>query len=253
MTFSYGFIFFISNLVGTIVGVLFLVLSLHFFKNKDSHKKLIPIKCVFFFLIILEIIKIMYLISATGEFKPKSYPIIYCSCAMYFYFIIGFIDKDCTLVRIAKGNMIFVFLVMGFLYYVSFPGLDRTGNLEALFLNTHSRLYHILLFYVAIYMIVTKLYDFRLKDCIPVGLFNASYFTFCTILSIFIGGEISNFGPESVELYWFYDIFGYATGNILLGIIAIFLSILCYLFVLGIKKINKKRIEQKNNRQIDIH
>ena len=39
----------------------------------------------------------------------------------------------------------------------------------------------------------------------------------------------------------------------LLGIIAIFLSILCYLFVLGIKKINKKRIEQKNNRQIDIH
>lgn len=102
-------------------------------------------------------------------------------------------------------------------------------------------------------MIVTKLYDFRLKDCIPVGLFNASYFTFCTILSIFIGGEISNFGPESVELYWFYDIFGYATGNILLGIIAIFLSILCYLFVLGIKKINKKRIEQKNNRQIDIH
>ncbi len=26
-----------------------------------------------------------------------------------------------------------------------------------------------------------------------------------------------------------------------------------YLFVLGIKKINKKRIEQKNNRQIDIH
>ena len=34
MTFSYGFIFFISNLVGTIVGVLFLVLSLHFFKNK---------------------------------------------------------------------------------------------------------------------------------------------------------------------------------------------------------------------------
>ena len=62
MTFSYGFIFFISNLVGTIVGVLFLVLSLHFFKNKDSHKKLIPIKCAFYFLIILEIIKTLFIL-----------------------------------------------------------------------------------------------------------------------------------------------------------------------------------------------
>ncbi len=246
MTYSYGLIFFLSNLIGTILGVLFLVLSLHFFKNKDSHSKLIPIKIAFFFLVILEVIKIYYLISKNGTFNPKSYPIIYCSSAMYFYFIIAFIDKDNILVRIAKANMIFVFIVMGSLYYVSFPGLENSGDLQSLLLNIHSRTYHILLFYVALYMIIVKLYDFRFKDSIPVGIFNASYFTFCTILSIFIGGEISNFGPESVELYWFYDIFGYATGNVLLGIIAIFVSILCFSFVKLIKHLNKIRIDKKS-------
>lgn len=229
MEYSFRLVFFVCNLLGTIIGVLFLALSLKFFKNKPYEKKIIPIRIAFFFLLILELIKIYYLISKNSTFNPKSYPIIYCSCAIYFYAIIGFSKKETIMTRLAKGNMIFVFTVMGILYHLIFPNLDKTTNLQGFVLHVHSRVYHILLLYVAIYMIVNKMYDFRFKDSVIVAIFNSSYFAFCTILSIFIGGEISNFGPESVELYWFYDIVGYASGNLILMILASIICLLTYL------------------------
>ena len=239
--YSFRLVFFVCNLLGTILGVLFLVLSLRFFKDKPYEKKIIPIRIIFFFLIIMEVIKIYYLISAGGTFNPKSYPIIYCSCAMYFYGIIAFNKKENAITRLAKGNMIIVFTVMGLLYYVSFPGLNNYTNLEGFILHIHSRVYHIILLYGAIYMLVNKMYDFRMKDSVIVAVYNSAYFIFCTILSIFIGGEISNFGPESTELYWFYDIVGYANGNLILCIIASILSLLVYFSVNSL--IKKKQVE----------
>ncbi|MGM9859047.1 MAG: hypothetical protein ACI311_07390 [Bacilli bacterium] len=246
MQYSYRLVFFVCNLLGTIIGALFLTLSLKFCKDKDYSKKVIPIKVAFFFLVILEIIKIYYLISTHGTFNPKSYPLIYCSSAMYFYAIIGFSKKENVIVRTAKGNMIFVFLVMGILYHISFPRLNSSTNLEGFILNVHSRVYHILLMYVAIYMIANKMYDFRFKDSIAVAVFNCSYFAFCTIMSIFIGGEMSNFGPESVELYWFYDKVGYATGNLILCILATIVSLLCYLIANLIINTRNKNIKEKH-------
>lgn len=236
MDYSFRLVFFVCNLLGTIFGILFLFLSLKFFKDKPYEKKIIPIRVVFFILVFLEIIKIYYLISAHGTFNPKSYPIIYCSCAMYFYGIIGFSKKDNIVSRVAKANMIIVFIVMGVLYHFIFPGLDKTTNLEGFILHIHSRVYHILLMYVAIYMLINKMYDFRFKDCIFLAIFNSSYFIFSTILSLFIKGEISNFGPESAELSWFYDIVGYAPGNLILCILASLFSVLIYSSINFFKK-----------------
>ena len=47
--YSTGFVFFISNLVGTILGLIFLVLGVSLCFNKDYKTKLIPLKVMFFF------------------------------------------------------------------------------------------------------------------------------------------------------------------------------------------------------------
>lgn len=246
MKYEIGFAYLISNTVGTILGVLFLILSLVLTRKKGYREKVIPIRVLFFFLVTLEIIKIFFLIGDTGAFNPKSYPIIYCSSSMYFYAIIGFGKEDSRAVRLAKGAVIIPFFVMGILYYVSFPGLgNRMTDLRGLILHTHSRTYHLLMLYAAIYMIAAKMYDFRFKDFIPVSMYSACYFQAATFLSLFIGGEISNFGPRSPELGWLYEKTGYATGNLMLGITAIFVGFLVYGGIALIRMWIKKSKEKK--------
>ena len=247
--YSTGFVFFISNLVGTILGLIFLVLCVSLCFNNDYKTKLIPLKVMFFFLVTLEIIKIYYLIASTPGFRPKSYPIIYCSSVMYLLFIVCWTKKDSLINRMGKGALIIPFLVMGILYHFVFPNMDRMMSLRNFILNVHSRTYHLLAMYVAIYMIIMKLYDFRFKDFLPVSMYSAIYFQFCTILSLLIGGEISNFGPLSKELGFLYEITGYATGNLLLGVLAIFVGFIAY----GSIYLIRKRIDNKRNKLVNVH
>lgn len=117
-------------------------------------------------------------------------------------------------------------------------------NLRNFILNVHSRVYHILAFFAALYMIIVHLYDFRFKDFLPVSSYSAIYFQCCTFLSIAIGGEISNFGTNSQELIGYYNVVGYATGNLYLGIAAIFLSFIIYYIIYIIRK-NKSSNKQE--------
>ena len=94
-----------------------------------------------------------------------------------------------------------------------------------------------------------KLYDFRFKDFLIVSGYSAIYFQFCTVLSLLIGVEISNFGPLRKELGFLYEITGYATGNLLLGVLAIFIDFIVYESIYLIRK----RIDNKRNKLVDVN
>lgn len=237
-----------ANLIGTVFLVVFLIIGFKkYAKSDDYYTKIKPIKFVFWFLLILEIAKIIAHIAKNGTWNPKAFPIIYCSIAMYVYAIISYGKKDSLPVRMAFFNSVIPFVVIGALYWVSFPTIDwslvtRYGYI----MNLHSRLYHFCNLAVAFYIIGTKLYTFEFKDWLPAAIVNASYFVMATILSLFIGGEISNFGPESAELKnIFYAHTGYATGNLILALLCFALSFLLFLTINGIRNSSRKKKQFK--------
>lgn len=239
-----------ANFIGILFLVIFLIVGLRkYAKSDDYSTRIKPIRFVFWFLLILEIAKIIAHIAMNGDWNPKAWPIIYCSIAMYVYAIISYGKKDSLPVKMAFFNSVIPFIVIGSLYLVSFPNVDWSGITPyGYIMNLHSRLYHFCNFAVAIYIIVTKLYKFEFKDWVPTAMANAGYFVFCTVLSLFVGGEISNFGPKSVELYnIFYVHTGYATGNLILALLCFVLSFLLFLTINSIRNRVNKRKQLKNS------
>lgn len=232
-----------ANALGTAFLVVFLLVAFRKYAKSDDYiTKVKPIRFMFWFLALLEIGKIIYHIAYNKTWSPKAFPIIYCSIAMYVYALIGYGKKDSLIVRVAMFNSIVPFIIIGLLYWVSFPNIDW-GNVSLFgyIMNMHSRLYHFANLAISFYVIGSRIYKFDFKDWLPCALANAGYFVLATILSLFIGGEISNFGPNSSELGFFYDFVGYATGNL---IIIFLVFIMAYLiFKVGdiIKKAIKKR------------
>lgn len=239
-----------ANFIGIVFLVIFLIIGFKKYgKSEDYRTRIKPIKFVFWFLLILEIAKIITHISINGYWNPKAWPIIYCSIAMYVYAIISYGKKDSLPVKMAFFNSIIPFIVIGSLYLFIFPEVNWGGVTPyGYIMNLHSRLYHFCNFAVAIYIIGTKLYTFEFKDWVPAAIANAGYFVFCTVLSLFVGGEISNFGPESPELVpYLYKFTGYATGNLVLALLCFVLSFLLFLTINEIKNSVNKKKQLKNS------
>lgn len=238
-----------ANLLGTIFLVVYLLVAFKKYgKEEDYYKRIKPIRFMFWFLAVLEVGKIIYHIAHNGNWNPKAFPIIYCSSAMYIYAIIGYGKKDSLPVRIALFSSIIPFLVVGSLYWVSFP--NKNWNNVTLFgyiMNLHSRLYHFANLAVAFYVLGTKMYRFEFKDWVPTSAINGVYFLFSTVGSLFIGGEISNFGPNSIELKNFYKFTGYATGNL---IIIFVVFIVGFTLFKTIDIIREKNIKTRGNNSI---
>ena len=80
---------------------------------------------------------------------------------------------------------------------------------------------------IAIYMISSKIYVFERKSTYTTFLFFAAYTTFAAALSLFIGEDISLFGPNSSYLGILFNNFGFGAGMLVL-------LILIYLVSLGL-------------------
>lgn len=224
-----------SNGLGVCFAVVFLVVSLIKYKNKPYKQKVKPLWFLTVLFIVLEIIKIFYHISVKGEYPMQRYPFVFCSLVMYFYPLICLTKETNVLSRSARAISIAPSIVLGVGYLVAFS--DATGaTLYPFLMNLHSRFYHFAMFGGALYMIFVGLYDFPIKDFFFTGIISGAYFLICTVVSIFMGGNLSYFGPTTTITKPLYDVFGYAVGNILFAIIAFIASLLVYGAVYVIKK-----------------
>lgn len=235
--FYYG----ISNGAGVLFTVVFLAVCIPRFKNADYKRKCKPLRFVFILLILLEIAKIGYHIADTGSYPPQRYPIVFCSLTMYVYPILCHADKDKLPARISAALAIIPSVVIGGMYLFVTPAAH--GNTWYSFImNLHSRFYHFCMFAGAIYMLATNMYDFRFQDWFPVCNTVNAYFLFCTVMSLFLGGDISYFGPNSKPMSLVYDTFGYVVGNVLLCIVVYLVGLTVYGGVRFVKeKLLKKR------------
>jgi hypothetical protein len=184
------------------------------FKDKSDEKKLLPIIVVWVALTLAEIWKIFYLITIDGEFRPLRYPFVFCSIVLYTFPLFCF--KQNKLSNVAKSLSVIPSIAAFILFeavQVSYP-----MNL----MQAHSYFFHSSMVTVAIYLLTVRLYRFKFNDFFSLSVSLGLYVAFCVCVSLFIGADISIFGPQSGNLAIVYNNFGYVPGNIIL-IILVFL------------------------------
>ncbi|MBQ7306970.1 MAG: YwaF family protein [Clostridia bacterium] len=224
----------IPNTIGVLFNIIFLYFAIKKYKDKSYKERVKPLKFLAIMLITLELIKIYTYIGQNQNFTPARYPIIYCSFIMYAYPIIYTAKENSVASRIAKGISAITGLVIGGLFLVFCP--DENYTIELFYHNLHSRFYHFGMLAGAIYIIAVNLYDFRFRDFYICGLTVSAYMLFCTIFSIFLGGDISYFGPNRSPLRFIYNIFGYCVGNTFVIMLVMLLSLLGFFVANFIKK-----------------
>ncbi len=210
---------YILPLIITVIGIsLYVVFFTLKYKNSSEEEKMKPIKWLYALLVITEIFKIFYLIMQNGEFRPLRYPLVFCSTV--FYTIPLFIYKT-KLSKIGKITTVFV----GIIAFVLFAAVQWMYKMSLI--QGHSYFFHGAMMAIAVYMISSKIYTFERKSFYTMFLFLAVYTTFAAALSLFIGEDISLFGPNSSYLGIIFNNFGYGAGILIV-------LILYYLVSLGL-------------------
>ena len=210
---------YILPLIITVIGIsLYVVFFTLKYKNSSEEEKLKPIKWLYALLVITEILKIFYLIMQNGEFRPLRYPLVFCSTI--FYTIPLFMYKT-KLSKIGKITTVFV----GIIAFVLFAAVQWMYKMSLI--QGHSYFFHGAMMAIAVYMICSKIYTFERKSFYTMFLFLAVYTTFAAALSLFIGEDISLFGPKSSYLGIIFNNFGYGAGILIV-------LILYYLVSLGL-------------------
>jgi len=210
---AFYYIYLFSSLA--IVVPLIIWLSI---KNKKETltNKLKPIKYIWITLIILEVLKIWWLIYELGSLPPNRFPLVFCSIILYTCPLFCF--KETKLSEAARGLSIIPAMIatMAFLILPGDIRLQFPHTFTTYILAAHSFLFHTIMMGIAIYMIVVKIYVFKRNNYIPAFLAYATYIGIATGLSLLIGADISIFGPDSPNLGIIYDIAGYLPGQIAL-------------------------------------
>lgn len=202
-----------------LIAVFVVVFTLRF-KNADEKAKMFPVKLAFWVLIGCEVFKIFYLIKQNGSYAPSRFPYVFCSMVMFAYPLFCFKKNKFSNVAMAY-SVIPSFIVMA-LFIAIQPGMKMS------LIQGHSYLYHGLMTAVGIYLLTSKLYKFKFSDFFSLGLLLCGYVAFSTVLSLFIGADISYFGPKSSYLSILYKPFGYAVGNLILCFVIMLLCFVVY-------------------------
>ena len=231
--------YFIPNTVGVIFSIFFILYFGLKYKDSSYKDKLKPIKYLAVLLIALEIVKIFWRISYNGNFQPGTYPLIFCSFVMYFYPIICCTEENSLPSRVCKAISIVPCVIMGILYVFINPYINNP-TMTSFINNFHSRFYHFCMFAAAVYMLVTKMYDFRFSDHFPVTITVSMYLLFSCVISIFLKTDISLFTINSKYFGFIYKRFGYCVGNILLMILLYVISLSVYWFINRALKVRLK-------------
>ena len=210
---------YILPLIITVIGIaIYVVIFTLKYKNSSEEEKMKPIKWLYALLVITEIWKIFHLIMQNGEFRPLRYPLVFCSTI--FYTIPLFMCKT-KLSKIGKTATVFV----GVIAFVLFAAIQWMYKMSLI--QGHSYFFHGAMMAISVYMISSKIYTFERKGFYTMFLFLAAYTTFAAALSLFIGEDISLFGPKSSYLGIIFNNFGYGAGILIL-------LILYYLVSLGL-------------------
>lgn len=223
----------ITLLVGLVITIFLAIFGGIKLKNKDYKTKNLPVLICWIILIVLEVMKIYYLIGKDQAFYPNRYPIVFCSIVMFLYPL--FVFRPTKYSDVAMGfsvlpNLIAVIFV---LLTVGNNQLVRTDGSFSI-IHFHSIVYHLIMFGCALYLIIVRLYRFKMKDSISVSAILVGYVLMATALSVFIGGDISFFGPgfnSSPVLGFLYNKIGYAVGNLLLSVVLSLLCVVVYFFI----------------------
>lgn len=205
----------IITILGIVAYVVFFTIK---YKNSTEEDKMKPIKWLYALLVITEILKIFYLIKENGEFRPLRYPLVFCSTV--FYTVPLFIFKT----KLSEfGKVATVYLcVVSFVLFAAIQWMYKMSLIQG-----HSYFFHGAMMAIATYMITSKIYTFDKKKFFDMFIFLEVYVTFAAVLSLFIGEDISLFGPNSSYLGFIFNTFGYFAGVLIL-------HILFYLVCLGI-------------------
>lgn len=182
---------------------------------------MLPIKIIWVVLVVFEVLKLGHMIATNSikvdgvdinspAFVPLRYPFVFCSLCMYTYPL--FIFKKNKLSDSAMAFSVIPF----FITFLAAAINNSNPSYIFEFWHAHSYGFHYLMGAVSVYLITSGLYKFKLKDWFRIFVWFGGYIALSTIISLFIGADMSIFGPESGFVGFLYDGFGYATGNLLL-------------------------------------
>ena len=237
----------IPNIIGFILGAIFILIFFPRTRNKTYKEKLKPLIIVYATLIVAEVAKIIGRILMEDVMVAGIWPVIFCSFLMYTLPIIVHCDPNRLVTRVAKGVTMIVGFVIGFSYIFSYPTYTGDPTFFSYFFNYHSRIYHLIMLASAVYLILIGAYDFRFKDFLPVALVCSLYFHFSGTVSIVLGDSLSFFGPRSQYLSWYYDVLGVFAGNMILSILATGIGAGVYSLInVGMRSFKNKKSQLKN-------
>ena len=189
------------------------------FKDKSYDQKLRPIRYLLFFLIALEVVKVFWLIAFHGVLHPLRFPIVFCSIILYAYPLFAF--KNNRFSDAAKSLSVFPSIIAGLAFLIlpsSISPEQLAGHPASLVyaLASHSFLFHFLMIGIAIYILATGIYTVRKNNYFAAFLAMSTYIAIATAISLYIGNDISIFGPNSGFLGFLYDAVGYVPGQLVI-------------------------------------
>lgn len=215
MFYTQGTLYYILfGIVGALTAV-WVTLIIKKFKGADYAKKLLPIKVLFGVLVVLEVIKIFWLISFGKSLSPGRYPLVFCSLVLYAYPLFCF--KDNKFSEVGKAVAVIPSLIAGLVFLIYPVDLAPVAYYPALkyFIATHSMFFHLAMVGTAIYIVAVGIYKFEFRKYFECFLALAVYILGAATVSMFIGGDISLFGPNGGVLHFVYDMFGFVPGLVL--------------------------------------
>ena len=236
----------IPAIISLILIVTYVVVFTKFYKNKSETEKLLPIKIIFWIIIALEIWKIFYLIGKDGGYYPNRYPIVFCSLVMFLYPMFCF--KKNRFSDIAMGFSVIPSIIV----YIAFLAVQWQYNMNLM--NAHSFFYHGSMLAVAIYLITSKLYKFEFKKFYNLFLLMAIYVIGAGALSLFLGADISLFGPKVGYLQFIHNLSGFGVGLIILLILLFILFLAVYgIIALCSKKTTETEKVKITNEEVEVN
>lgn len=173
-----------KHLIGLfVIMVIYIALSIVLKHKNSGYKKTVLFLLIAFY--ILEISKLLYLISRDGSYPMNHLPLHLCSLPLYVFPILYFAKENSKLEKYAKAAAFGPVLAAGVIAFL-IPGniIGEPGwlPLSDNFLPIVSFLYHGLMIFASVHLLKSGFYKFELKD-----MFKAIAFTSCLmILAIII-------------------------------------------------------------------
>ncbi len=184
----------LSHLTLFVVTVSLIALALYHSRNMTAAGVRRTIRVVTAVLWVLEIAKILFVLLVTGSRNPNDFvPLYYCSLVLY----AGLISSVARgRVRYISDSFLATASLVGGLTFLLFPTTSLPRYPMIHFISFHSFILHGLMVYLALLMLIRRVYRIRLRDiyypAILISLVSAAAFAFNTLYDRFSGESVAN-------------------------------------------------------------